>query len=173
MSSCRCPEKPADAMGANCCPVSGSPGRAVDRQTVKALLTEHALRRLAPGEYRFCPDADCDVVYFGLGNVRFTTGDVRVGVWQKQPVGDRQVCYCFGESEASIRAEIEAEGYSSAAPRIRDHIAAGRCACEIRNPRGSCCLGDVIAAVERATAASIVATALPQPTFRAEDADVD
>jgi hypothetical protein len=153
--------------------VSGSPGRAVDRQTIKALLTERALVRLPPGDFRFCPDADCEVVYFGPGDVRFTTGDVRVGVWQKQPFGDRQVCYCFGESEGSIRAEIEAEGHSSAVPRIRDHIAAGRCACEIRNPRGSCCLGDVIAAVEQVTAASIVTTAPAQPAFLAEGADVD
>jgi Zinc binding domain len=115
------------------------------------------LVRLSPGEYRFCPDADCEVVYYGADEVRFATGDVRVGVWQKQPFGDRQVCYCFGESEGSIRAEIEADGHSSAAGRIREHIAAGRCACEIRNPRGACCLGDVMAAVERVRTA--VATA--------------
>ncbi len=173
MSNCSCSEKPADVMGANRCPVSGSPGRAVDRQTVKALLTEHALMRLTPGEYRFCPDTGCEVVYFGAGDVRFTTGDVRVGVWQKQPFGDRQVCYCFGESEGSIRAEIEADGSSSAVRRIRDHIAAGRCACEIRNPRGSCCLGDVIAAIERVTAFASGRTASLQPTLVAESADVD
>jgi hypothetical protein len=33
--------------------------------------------------------------------------------------------------------------------RVREHIAAERCACEVRNPRGACCLGDVIAAVKR------------------------
>jgi hypothetical protein len=160
-------------MEAKRCPVSGSAGRAVDRQTVKALLTERALVRLAPGEYRFCPDADCEVVYFGSGDVRFTTGDVRVRVWHKQPFGDRQLCYCFGESEASMRAEIEADGHSSAVRRIRDHVAAGRCACEIRNPRGSCCLGDVIAAIERVTALSSGTTPSPQPAFLAEGADVD
>jgi hypothetical protein len=152
MSSCCGPEKPADAMSAERCPVSGSAGRAVGRKTIEALLTERALMRLTPGDCRFCPDADCEVVYFGSGDMRFTTEDIRVGVWQKQPVGDRQVCYCFGESEGSIRAEIEAEGCSSAVARIREHIVAGRCACEIRNPRGSCCLGDVMAAIERATA---------------------
>lgn len=173
MSSCCCPETPADAMGPNHCPLSGSAGRAVDRQTVKALLTEHALARLTPGAYRFCPDADCEIVYFGSDAARFTTADVRVGVWQKQQFGARQVCYCFGESEESIRAEIKAEGHSSAVARIRAHIAAGRCACEIRNPRGSCCLGDVIAAIERVTAVSIGTTASPQPACLAEVADVD
>jgi Zinc binding domain len=152
MSQCCCPEKPADGSAAWRCPRSGCPGRAVDRQTIKALLTEAALVRLLPGEYRFCSDADCEVVYFGADHLCFTTDDVRVWVWQKRPFGDRQVCYCFGESEASIRAEIEAHGHSSATERIRAHIAAGRCACEVRNPRGSCCLGDVIAAIDRVTA---------------------
>jgi Zinc binding domain len=124
---------------------SGTVGKVVERQTVKALLTESALQRLTPGDYRFCPDTDCHVVYFSDDGAQFATVDVRVGVWQKRPFGARQVCYCFGESETSIRAEIEATGGSAAVSRIREHIAAGRCACEIRNPRGACCLGDVIA----------------------------
>jgi hypothetical protein len=66
--------------------------------------------------------------------------------------GARLVCYCFGENEADIRREIEEHGASRAVERVRAHIAAGRCACELRNPRGVCCLGDVIAAVKRMAA---------------------
>jgi hypothetical protein len=143
------------------CPQNGSAGKAVARQTVKALLTEQALGRLTPGEYRFCPDADCDVVYFSADGARFATGDVRVRVWQKLPFGARQVCYCFGESEALIRAELEASGHSSAPERVRLHIAAGRCACEVRNPRGACCLGDVMAAVERVSRRCSIASSEP------------
>jgi hypothetical protein len=153
MSSCCCPEKSSETLAAARCPESGSLGKAVDRRTVKALLTEAALQRLPAGEYRFCPDAACDVVYFSLGGPHFTTADVRVAVWQKLPFGARQLCYCFGESEALIRADIEATGASSAVARIREHVAADRCACDVRNPRGACCLGDVIAAVDRATRA--------------------
>ena len=148
MSSCCCTGKTGEP-GAGRCPGSESPGSAVDRQTVKALLTETALRRLTSGDYRFCPDAACDVVYFAADGMRFTTADVRVPVWHKLPFGSRPVCYCFGESEASIRSEIEADGRSAAVERVRAHIDAGRCACELRNPRGACCLGDVIAAVKR------------------------
>jgi hypothetical protein len=134
------------------CPQSGAIGTAVDRQTVKALLTEPALRQLMPGEYRFCADPTCDVVYFNADGMRFGTADVRVGVWHKLPFGSRPICYCFGESEVSIRAEIEANKRSMAEARIRAHIAAGRCACQLRNPRGACCLGDVSAAVKRVEA---------------------
>jgi hypothetical protein len=153
MSNCCCPEKSPEIPAAARCPESGSLGKAIERRTVKALLTETALQRLAASEYRFCPDSACDVVYFSLDGSHFTTSDVKVAVWQKLPVGARQVCYCFGESEASIRVEIEATGASSAVARIRDHIAADRCACDVRNPRGACCLADAIAAVDRVTRA--------------------
>jgi CopZ-like zinc binding protein len=149
MTSCCCPGPVDETTSSASCPVSGSPGTNVDLLTVKALLTEHALRRLVPGVYRFCPDASCEVVYFNAQGDRFTTADVRVPVWQKLPFGDRPICYCFGESEASIRSEIELTGTSTAIERIRDHIDAERCACEVRNPRGACCLGDVTAAVKR------------------------
>jgi hypothetical protein len=54
--------------------------------------------------------------------------------------------------------EFAEKGRCDASARIREHIAAGRCACEVRNPRGACCLGDIIKAVTRieATGASII-----------------
>lgn len=136
--------------GTGACPASHSRGHAVAIETVKAVLTESALRRFVPGQYWFCAASDCDVVYFGADRGQtFTTTDLRVPVWQKQPVGRRTICYCFGENELDIRREIEVSGHSQAEARIRADIAAGRCACEVRNPRGTCCLGDVIAAMRR------------------------
>ena len=135
--------------GARVCPISGAEGKAVDRATVKALLTETALRRLSASNHRFCPDATCEVVYFDHVGDTYSTSDVRVPVWQKQPVGDRTLCYCFGENEADIRTEIEATGQSQAVQRVRAHIDAGRCACAVRNPRGACCLGDLAEAIGR------------------------
>ena len=148
MSNCCCPPK-ADPATKSRCPVSGSRGSAVDVITVKALLVEDALCRFLPSEYRFCSDPDCDVVYFSADGQRFTTADVRVPVWQKLPSGDRTICYCFGESEASMQSEVASGQGSRAIERVREHIAAERCACEVRNPRGACCLGDVIAALKR------------------------
>lgn len=123
------------------------------------------MRRLSRVDYRFCPDEHCPVVYFEADGRCFTTEDLRVAMWQKRPFGDREMCYCFGETEASIRAEIEAHGHSAAMKRIREHIAASRCACEVRNPRGSCCLGDVREAIERvATAARGEACSRSEPS---------
>ncbi len=133
----------------NLCPGSGTRGKAVELETVKALLTESALRRLNNSAHWFCSDADCDIVYFDAEGAAYMKVDLRVPIWQKEPFGRRGICYCFGENEADIRAEIESLGRSRAVERVRDHIAAGRCACEVRNPRGACCLGDVKAAVDR------------------------
>ena len=118
-------------------------------QTVKALLTEIALRRVQLTHYRFCANPACDVVYFGDAGDRFDHQDIRVPVWHKQPRGARLLCYCFGETEVGIHHELSHSGRAGVVDRIREHIAAQRCACDIRNPRGACCLGDVIAAVKR------------------------
>ena len=131
------------------CPACGERGGPVQLQTVKAMLTEAALRRIELTHYRFCRNGGCQVVYFGDSGDRFTTRDLRVAVWQKQPSGARLLCYCFGENEAAIRIELLERGGSNVVNRIRQHIAAHRCACDIRNPRGVCCLGDVMAAVTR------------------------
>ena len=135
------------------CPESGSVGLSVEHQTVKALLTEQALAGFESTDYRFCSDPHCDVVYFADDGSHFRSADLRVPVWQKQPTGSRVVCYCFGESEASIGAEIQRTGRSLAVERLREHITARRCACDVRNPRGSCCLGDVMPAVQRVESA--------------------
>ena len=123
--------------------------------TVKALLTEPALSRLSAIDHRFCPDPTCDVVYFNALGECYRRQDLRVPVWQKEPFGTRLVCYCFGETEGTIRDEIERAGVSRAVERVREHIAARRCACDVRNPRGVCCLGDLIDAVKRVEQAAL------------------
>jgi hypothetical protein len=152
MSNCCCPTPAETSHKTSVCPASGTSGVPVHLLTVKALLTEEALTRLRVSDHRFCPDPRCDVVYFDALGGCFRRGDIRVPVWQKEPFGARLVCYCFGETEVTIRREIETDGASDAVERVRGHIAAKRCACEVRNPRGACCLGDVIAAVTRVEA---------------------
>lgn len=97
-------------------------------------------------------------MYFDAEGRTFTTGDLRVPAWQKQTPGARTICYCFGENEADIRAKIELTGRSKAEARVRAHIQAGRCACQVRNPKGACCLGDITQIVERPWVQEVVAT---------------
>jgi hypothetical protein len=129
--------------------VSHTDGKPVELPAVKALLREQALRRLSVGPHHFCADPSCDVVYFDTRGSIYRRDDLRVPVWQKEPFGARMICYCFGENEADMQSELATTGTSEVVARIRTHMAAHRCACEVRNPRGVCCLGDVIAAVAR------------------------
>lgn len=152
MSDCCCPA-PVQAADRPKCGTCSGRGILVDLHTVKALLTETAMCDLNAAVFYFCAEPACPTVYFASDGQRFVTTDLRVAVWQKEPEGSRMVCYCFGENEADIRRELERDGATKAVERVRAHIAARRCACEVRNPRGACCLGDVTAAVKRTVAA--------------------
>jgi hypothetical protein len=110
-------------------------------------LRPNALMRLKAGAYLFCPTATCDVVYFAPSST-FRRQDVGVSVFQKEPVVARTVCYCFAITESDLRREIDQSARSTAAERITALVKADRCACEVKNPQGTCCLGNVTTVVK-------------------------
>jgi CopZ-like zinc binding protein len=134
------------------CPQCGLRGKPVDVITLKSLLTPAARATLGPkATHFFCRDPSCAVVYFAESRV-YRTQDVTVPVFQKNPSAEVPVCYCFGWTRARIRAEIERTGRSTAAETISAHVQADRCACEVMNPQGSCCLGNILGVVKTAVA---------------------
>lgn len=112
-------------------------------QTVKALLTI-SLRAVREVEYRFCRTPDCPVVYFASdGQQTFTLDQVRGPIYQKAPQdAATPVCYCFGFTVGAVRAMSQTQR-AAAIDDINAGIQAGQCACDLRNPQGSCCLGNV------------------------------
>lgn len=125
------------------CARCGRKGRRVQRITLQSLL-EVDLRMIRDVPYWFCGTPDCPVVYFSEdGKQTFTKDQVRVPVFQKETQDPIPVCYCFDFSTADIREEIERTGASTAADQISQGVKDGYCACEITNPQGSCCLGNV------------------------------
>lgn len=126
------------------CPKNGTKGKKVKGITLKSLLKSSALENLNPDTtYYFCEASDCPVVYFNEKGQSFSTEQIKVPVFQKDKSLDVPVCYCFGWSRDRIQQEIIQTGKSSAEANIRGHIQAGRCGCEVNNPQGSCCLGNV------------------------------
>lgn len=123
------------------CPDCGSPGKSVREETLKSLLTTAAMRRRNAGAALFCPNPACVVVYFGTAG-RFERGDIAVPVFQKDANGNTPVCYCFGHTRDSILQELKKDG-SGPSASISQKVKDGLCACELRNPQGSCCLGNV------------------------------
>ncbi len=132
------------------CPTNGKTGKAVDTLILKALLSL-SLTELRASEYRFCRAPDCATVYYSAdGSQTFAESDLRARVFQKHPDDDATpVCYCFGHTVGSIRSELAATGATTVIEKIEAGIEAGQCACDIRNPQGDCCLGNVRAVVRR------------------------
>ena len=143
-----CSPADAPAFGARC-PVSETVGLGVDLITLKALLKAEALRRLDGTNYRFCPATDCDVIYFDMesGSV-FTKADLTVRVGLKERGHPIALCYCFGYTLANVQQDLAARGNTDIPATIAAEIKAGHCACEVKNPQGTCCLGTVSAAIK-------------------------
>lgn len=134
-------QRPPRALHA--CPVCGEKGKPVHGQTVKALLSV-SLREVQDVEYLFCKTQACPVVYFSTsGEQTFTVEQVRERVYQKEPDRDEVfVCYCFRHTVGELYA-ASPESCRSIIEDITKGIDAGQCACDLRNPQGSCCLGNV------------------------------
>ncbi|NOY29727.1 MAG: Mercuric transport protein MerT [Planctomycetes bacterium] len=131
------------------CPTCGNKGRSVKPLTLRALLNKELVDNLGNADYRFCDAADCEVVYHGHGQI-FSKSQLSVPVGVKETTGQRPLCYCFGHSVASIKAELRTKGRSDALEDIRQKMKAPGCRCETENPSGACCLGSVAKGIETA-----------------------
>lgn len=125
------------------CPLAGKPGSPVPIITVRSLVRRQVAEPIEGDRWFFCSLPDCAVVYFNAGGRVFTKDALEVRVGLKEKVAPRPVCYCFGHSVESIREEIARTGRSTVAASITDMVASGECRCEVLNPKGTCCLGDV------------------------------
>ncbi len=148
--SCSVPEIKAvnSAAAANpaqtLCPSCGQRGKIVETQTVKALLAISLEAVYEDTIYHFCRTPDCAVVYYDEAARLFTEAQLRERVHQKHSQADDvPVCYCYQHTPGSIRAEVAARGESDVVARVTAGTQAGTCACDIRNPQGNCCLGNL------------------------------
>ena len=132
------------------CPVSGKPGRPVPTVTLRSLIRPEHSAIVEGREWLFCDLPDCDVVYFTRDGRTLRKEALKVRVGLKEKDAPRPVCYCFAHTVESIREEIERTGRSTAAASIKEKIEAGECSCEVLNPKGTCCLGDVNKVVKEA-----------------------
>ncbi len=139
------------------CPACGTAGKPVQGQTVKALLAV-TLRTVRDVDYLFCRTQTCPVVYFSPdGEQSFSDSQIRERVFQKQPESDDvYVCYCFRHTVGDIRTAAPAQR-AALIDDINTGIQAGQCACDLRNPQGSCCLGNVRGLVKQLAQATAVA----------------
>lgn len=126
------------------CPSSKTSSRKVQRRTLEHLLKAEKVGSIHNVQYYYCTDPDCRVVYFSNEAVpEFTVDDVEVKVFVKDNGDDVNVCYCFDWTRGRINEQIVKTGKSTASLEIAKEVKAGNCACDVKNPKGECCLGDI------------------------------
>ena len=133
------------------CPISKTSSHKVQRKTLEHLLKHEKVDAMQNVQYYYCTDPECKVVYFSNDDVPYFTGeDVALKVFAKDSSDNVSVCYCFDWTRERIKNEIRRTGTSTAAAEIAREVKAGNCACDIKNPKGECCLADVNAVVKAA-----------------------
>ena len=130
------------------CAMQGWP---VERQTIIHHVRHEHLDRVNEEAYRFCPERNCEVVYYSNRGTKFDGNDLREPVGAKLIGDTRPICYCFGFTEGDVRKQINQTGHTTIATTISSLIKEGMCACEIRNPSGRCCLGDLTQLIKKLT----------------------
>jgi hypothetical protein len=127
----------------NTCPECNQPGKSIHWQTIKSLLSV-SLRQVSNAKYLFCRTRTCPVVYFSVdGKQTFTVEQIRERVYQKEPEAPYvDICYCFRYTASELRA-ASSESRTAVLNEINTGVQAGQCACDLRNPQGTCCLGNV------------------------------
>ena len=130
------------------CPKCSEKAKGVLGKTLEHLLTDDAKAQLSclDGFY-FCKTPSCEVVYFRKKEI-LTQKDINVVVGHKDGASPAMVCYCFEWSKEKIKAELKISGESTATEDIKHKMDTLGCSCEILNPSGGCCLGEIGKAIK-------------------------
>lgn len=151
------PGREPEASARRACPSCGRQGKGVPARTVRLHVVPGVLPAVDADEgYRFCAAPGCPVVYYGARWATIVrTEELRTRVGAKVEEDPVPVCYCFGFTERRIADDLLANGRSTVRDYIRERVRRGDCACEVTNPSGRCCLGDVGRAIARALPALV------------------
>ncbi len=126
----------ASARAKHRCPVNGVIYPRVSERTMLHHLKAPWNEKIDDQHYYYCDDPECEVMYFNERDETIHVARLRTEVGTKSRCPGDTICYCFGVTSR------EAEE----TPRLRTYIVkqtkAGKCACEVRNPFGRCCLKD-------------------------------
>ena len=126
------------------CPSCKNKAKNIKVITLKSLLKPSTLETLnAKENHYFCSAKDCAVVYFDTNNKKYLVSDIKVVVHQKDDSATTPICYCFDWTKEKIKQYVETGINPNPVEHIRENIKENRCGCEVNNPQGSCCLGNV------------------------------
>lgn len=145
---CSRPEKHGDLH----CPVCGRKGKPVPALTIKANVDRDHPRYWDLDDGVMCLNPDDDTVYFFLDkDVIIKHEDIITGLGFKSDSSSDRICYCYQYGRKEILDEVRGKGKSEIEAKIRARVKAGQCTCEVSNPKGSCCLGDIRSLIREPT----------------------
>ncbi|WP_313893733.1 putative iron-sulfur cluster-binding metallochaperone [Psychrobacillus sp.] len=142
---CASKEQIVESNGYGLCPSCNNKGKKTGITTLKSMLKPSVLDSSNTNlTHYFCSTKDCDVVYFDTEEKFYLTSDVKVSVYQKDDSSTVPICYCFGWTREKIREYEEQKLFPKPLEHIKENVKANRCGCEVNNPQGSCCMGNVL-----------------------------
>jgi len=129
------------------CPLCQNVAKRVLEKTLNSLLKDEVKESLESLDgFFYCKTSFCDVIYF-KNDILLYQKDLKVTVGIKDRAKPANLCYCFGWTKEMIEDEIKKHGKTKALDDIQKKMKDIGCSCEIKNPSGSCCLGDVKKAI--------------------------
>lgn len=134
------------------CPKCNRDGILVQPITPKSLIKEAVNHQVRPDlTYKYCKNESCDISYFTEDRSHyFTINDLKERPTLKDNGLEVKVCYCFGHTRQSVLSELKATGQSTVLEEIKSKMKDPGCFCEVSNPQGVCCLGNVTAWIKKA-----------------------
>jgi len=130
------------------CPSCSEKAKGVLGKTLEALLNDNVKSKLTCFDgFYYCKTPSCKIVYFRDDTV-VTQEDMNVVVGLKDGATPATVCYCFAWTKEKIKAELLSERKTAVLEDIKVKMQNPGCSCEILNPSGGCCLGDVAKAIK-------------------------
>jgi hypothetical protein len=125
------------------CPSCNKKAKGVLGKTVEALLTHRTKVQFECFDgFYYCKTPSCKTVYFRDDTI-LTQKDMSIIVGLKDGASPATICYCFDWTKERIKTEIQEKGTTVALEDIKANMQNPGCSCEILNPSGDCCLGDV------------------------------
>lgn len=126
------------------CPSCDQKGKQVDLTTIRSMTRRNFPHygELTQGLLCLNPD-DLTVYYFS--NLDFTVyqDDVVTDIGFKTNAITKTVCYCFRHTKHDIIDDYLKHGKSKIENDVRQKVKDKQCTCEVSNPKGKCCLGDI------------------------------
>jgi len=115
------------------CPDCAKTCHAVAFQTVLHQLKFPDVLEAVESEYYFCSNELCNVAYFSAAGHLIAKQQLRAFSVTK-------LCYCFDINRQTYKTALVNHTAEKIKQFVVQQTKAGRCACEIRNPSGRCCL---------------------------------